>query len=72
MCDSGPFGIDEIEKQGGVDTGMTLGSCHMILLISSHARKMQLCMGYFGLFLVYNGGHRVLYCVTQGSLGHLR
>ena len=24
MCDSGPIGIDEIDKQGGVDTGMML------------------------------------------------
>ena len=52
MCDSGPIGIDEIDKQGGVDTGMTLGSCHMILLIYSHARENA---AVYGVFWVVSG-----------------
>ena len=53
MCDSGPIGIDEIDKQGGVDTGMTLGSCHMIfLLIYSHARENA---AVYGVFRVVSG-----------------
>ena len=39
MCDSGSLGIDDIDKQGGVGTGMTLGSCHMMLPIYSHGRE---------------------------------
>ena len=30
MRDSGSLGIDEVEKQGGLDTGTTLGRCHMM------------------------------------------
>ena len=39
MCDSGSLGIDEIDKQAGVDTGIILGRCHMMLPIYNHARE---------------------------------
>ena len=52
MCDSGSLGIDDIEKQEGVDTGITLGSCHMMLPIYSHARENATV---YGVFLVVSG-----------------
>ena len=52
MCDSRPIGIDEIDKQGGVHTDMTLSSCHMILLIYSHAWENA---AVYGVFWVVSG-----------------
>ena len=39
MRDSGSLGIDEVEKQGGLDTGTTLGSCYMMSPIYNHAKE---------------------------------
>ena len=45
MCDSGSLGIDEIDKQGGVDTGM-------MLPIYNHAREYA---AVYGVFWVVSG-----------------
>ena len=47
MCDSGSLGIDEIDKQRGLDTGMTLGRCYMMLPIYNHARENAAVYGIF-------------------------
>ena len=52
MRDSGSLGIDEVEKQGGLDTGTTLGRCHMMSPIYNHARKN---VAVYGVFWVVSG-----------------
>ena len=52
MRDSGSLGIDEVEKQGGLDTGTTLGRCHMMSPIYNHARKNA---DVYGVFLNVSG-----------------
>ena len=47
MRDSGSLGIDEVEKQGGLDTGTTLGPCHMMSHIYNHARENAAVYGIF-------------------------
>ena len=46
MRDSGSLGIDEVEKQGGLDTGTTLGRCYMSP-IYNHAREHADVYGVF-------------------------
>ena len=52
MRDSGSLGIDEVEKQGGLDTGTTLGHCHMMSPIYNHAREHA---DVYGVFLNVSG-----------------
>ena len=47
MRDSGSLGIDEVDKLGGLDTGTTLGCCHMISPIYNHARENAAVYGVF-------------------------
>ena len=47
MRDSGSLGIDEVEKQGWLDTGMTLGRCHMMSPIYNYAREHAYVYGVF-------------------------
>ena len=47
MRDSGSLGIDEVEKQGGLDTGTTLGRSHMMSPIYNHAREHADVYGVF-------------------------
>ena len=54
MCDSGSLGIEETDKQGGVDMGIISGHSHLMLPIYNHARKNAAAYGVFwvvfGLF----------------------
>ena len=47
MRDSGSLGINEVKKQGGLDTGTTLGRYHMMSPIYNHARKYADVYGVF-------------------------
>ena len=61
MCDSGSLGIEETDKQGGVDMGIISGHCHLMLHIYNHVRKNAAA---YGLFWVVFG----LYWRPQGPL----
>ena len=54
MYDSGSLGIDETDKQGRVDTGITSGQCRMLLPIYNCAGENPAVNGVFrvvsGLF----------------------
>ena len=51
MRDSGSLGIEEVEKQGGLDTGTTLGRCHMMSPIYNARENADV----FGVFLNVSG-----------------
>ena len=47
MRDLESLGIDVVEKQGGLNTGTTLGHCHMMSPIYNHARENADVHGVF-------------------------